>query len=71
VTLKVLVFFLFFAVTVGLAAPGLAASIFAGAKLGFSLVSSLLVLTVCNVPVAFLAMFLCRNMLQYAELNNQ
>lgn len=71
VTLKVLVFFLFFAVTVGLAAPGLALSIFAGAKLGLSLVPSLLVLTACNVPVAVLAMFLCRNMLQYAELNNQ
>lgn len=71
VTLKVLVFFLFFAVTLGLAAPGLAVSIFAGAKLGLSMVPALLVLTVCNVPVAFLAMFLCRNMLQCAELNNQ
>lgn len=71
VTLKVLIFFLFFAVTLGLAAPGIALAIFTGVKVGFSITQALLVLTVCNIPVAFLTLYLCRNMLQYAELNNQ
>ena len=71
VTIKVLIFFLFFAVALGLAAPGIALAIFSGIKIGFSVTQALLLLTACNLPVAFLALYLCRNMLQYAELNNQ
>lgn len=71
VTLRVLIFVLLFAVALGLAAPGCILAILAGVKAGFSMTQALLVLTACNVPTAFLALYLCRNMLQYAELNNQ
>lgn len=67
-----LAFLLFLLVAVGLAVPGVVAT--SVLSIVFHTGSPLVLLTavsVCNLPVSLLALFLCRNMLQYAELNNQ
>jgi hypothetical protein len=71
-TSKVLVFFLYFAVTLLLAAPGIAGvCVLAFAFDVTSAVILLGVLSVACVLTSLLALFLCRNMLQYAEMNYQ
>lgn len=75
---KGLALLFYFAVTIVLMLPGLALSILAGIfGAGIPILSSIsqnslimITLTVCNIPVALLAFFLCRNMLQYAEMNS-
>lgn len=68
VSSRVLVFFLFFVVTLGLAAPGVAVSLaLADVSSGAMLSADAL----ANAAASLTALFLCRNMLQYAELNNQ
>lgn len=72
VSSKVLIFFFYFLVLILLAVPGIAAGValsiltplpgFAGAFLGMAVI---------NVPVSLLVLYLCRNLLQYAELNNR
>lgn len=56
-----------------LSAPGAALAIVLSP--GFGVIGEnaaiLLSLIVCNIPVALLVFYLCRNMLQYAELNNR
>jgi hypothetical protein len=34
-------------------------------------VTMLLAMAICNIPVALFVLYLCRNILQYAELNNR
>lgn len=75
---KGLALLFYFVVIIVLVLPGLALSIlmaiFGSGIPILSAVSqnslTMLSLIVCNIPVALLAFFLCRNMLQYAELNS-
>ncbi len=74
VSSKVLVFFFYFFSLVVLAMPGIILA-FVLAALEFTILSTtvtiLLSLAVCNIPIALLVLYLCRNILQYAELNNR
>ena len=68
---KVLTFFLYFMVMVVLSAPGVALAMVISSNLlllseNFTI---FLVMAIVNIPVSLLVLFLCRNMLQYAELN--
>lgn len=67
VTSRVIVFFLFFCVAIGMMAPGIVLAVVSA----FKWKGALIVLTGCNVACSVLALFFCREMLQYAELNNQ
>lgn len=71
---KAIVMMLYIFVMLLLAAPGVVLAIVAGAA-GLVLISGMstafLIMTVCNVLASLLGFFLCRNMLQYAELNYQ
>ena len=67
---KGLILFFYFVALMLLAVPGIALGVvllglFPGA------IGMLLGMLVCNVPVALLVTFLCRNLLQYAELNGK
>ena len=67
-----LVFILLLLVTLGLALPGIAAAIAVSVLFWMeSSAAALAAVSVCNVLMSLLALFLCRNMLQYAELNQQ
>lgn len=70
---KTLVFLFYFIVLIVMVAPGIIAMVAVGST-GFVLLSgeftSLFILTLVNALVALLAIFLCRNMLAHAELNN-
>lgn len=68
---RMLVMLLFLAVFLGLALPGIVLSFIAALGWGFTAAGALGVLAAANLPMALLALFLCRNMLQYAEVNNQ
>ncbi len=65
-TSKVLIFFFYFLLLTFLALPGIVLAFLAGTETG-----ALLALLGANVPVALLVLFLCRNILQTAELNNR
>lgn len=71
---KAIVMMLYIFVMLLLAAPGVVLSIVAGVA-GLVIFSSMstafLIMTVCNVLLSLLGLFLCRNMLQYADLNYQ
>ena len=69
VTSRMLVVFLYFAVVAVLAAPGIVMAVVLIGLLGESVTVLMLSLTAANIPVSLLALFLCRNMLEYAELN--
>lgn len=70
---KSLVMLLYFALLAVMAAPGiLLAILLASINPVFTQNATVfLCLIVCNIPVSLLALFLCRNMLQYAELNQR
>lgn len=68
VTVKALIFLFYFLVLIIMAAPGVAAGIFAGFVMPEFL--ALLILAGVNVLVTLLAVFACRNILASAELNN-
>ena len=68
VTVKALIFLFYFIVLIIMAAPGVAAAIFAGMVMPEW--CALLVLAAANVLVALLGIFACRNILASAELNN-
>lgn len=74
VSTKVLVFFFYFLSLIIMALPGIALAIVLS-SLGVVLITDtftiLLALTVANAAVTLLVFYLCRNMLQYAELNNR
>ncbi|NLB17451.1 MAG: hypothetical protein GX825_01645 [Syntrophomonadaceae bacterium] len=68
---KIITLFLYIVVMVALAAPGVALAMAISSNLlllsgNFTI---FLVMTIVNIPVSLLVLFLCRNMLQYAELN--
>ncbi len=69
VTSKFLMIFFYLFLAVLMAAPGVIAAIVLGA-FGHSLALCIAAAGVLNLPMALLALFLCRNMLRYAELNN-
>lgn len=66
-TVKALIFLFYFVVLILMAAPGVAAAIFAGKVMPEW--CALLVLSGVNVLVALLGVFACRNILSSAELN--
>lgn len=69
---KVLIFFFYFLVLILLAAPGITAGIFLMAILPEWDLLPLIAGIFCgNLLCSLLALFLCRNLLQYAELNNR
>lgn len=68
---KVLVLLLYVVVMVVLAAPGVGLAMVISSHLvllseNFTI---FLVMAIVNTPVSLLTLYLCRNMLQYAELN--
>jgi hypothetical protein len=69
VTSRMLVVLLYFAAASLLAAPGIVLAVWLTGVLGESVAVLLLALTAANIPASLLALFLCRNMLEYAELN--
>lgn len=72
VTSRMLVLILLLLVTLGLALPGIVAVIAVSVLFWMeSSAAALAAVSVCNVLMSLLALFLCRNMLQYAELNQQ
>jgi len=68
---KMLTIFLYFLIMVVLAAPGLILAVLASSNLMLisENVTVFLMMAIANIPVSFLVLFLCRNMLQHAELN--
>lgn len=74
VSSKVLVFFFYVSALLILALPGIILALVLSA-LEITVLSgtmtTLTALTVCNIPIALLVLYLCRNILQYAELNNR
>ncbi|HHU22745.1 MAG TPA: hypothetical protein GXZ52_04915 [Clostridiales bacterium] len=69
---KALVILMYFVVMVLLAAPGIALAVVlsvTGSIFVSEDVTILASLIICNIPVSLLVIYLCRNMLQYAELN--
>lgn len=72
VSSKVLTFMFFFLSMAVLAAPGVVLAVvlnISGFVIASSTATSFLAMAVCNLPIAALVLFLCRNMLTYAELN--
>ena len=78
ITVKGLILAIYFLMLIVLSIPGIIAAIitgvffsvlFGGALSVYAV--SFLVLAICNILVGTLVIFLCRNMLQYAELNNK
>ena len=75
---KMVIMLLYILTMVILAAPGIVLAV-VGSAVGAALLPflagsaalPLLIMTVVNIPVGLLGLFLCRNMLQYAELNYQ
>lgn len=71
---KAVIMLLYMVLMLLLAAPGVILAIVAAAA-GLTVFSGIatgfLVITICNLLIALLSLFLCRNMLQYAELNYQ
>ena len=70
VSSKVLTLLFYFLLMLAIALPGIVAAIVLSA-LGVHPALCYAALAVLNVPMSLLALFLCRNMLQYAELNDQ
>ena len=71
---KAIVMMLYIFVMLLLAAPGVVLAIVASAAglVIFSGISTaFFIMTICNVLISLLGFFLCRNMLQYADLNYQ
>jgi hypothetical protein len=68
---KALVMFLYFFVMILMAAPGIVLAVVLTTLNAFANADAavLISLTVVNVPISLLVFYLCRNMLQFAELN--
>ena len=71
-TSRMLTLLAFILVIIGLCIPGIAAGamLMMGAAAGFENIGLLLGFIAANIPVAMLVLYLCRNMLQYTELND-
>lgn len=73
VTSKVLIFFFYFIVLLIMTVPGIVVGVilsFALPQLG-QLAPALIGISLVNVVISVLVLWLCRNLLQYAELNNR
>lgn len=71
--MKMLIFFFYMVVLVILLLPGIVAGVIlstAGLILFSEIFTVFLAMAVCNVLVTMLVIYLCRNILQYAELKN-
>ena len=71
---KAVIMLLYMVLMLLLAAPGVILAIVtaaAGLTVFSGIATGFLVITICNLLIALLSLFLCRNMLQYAELNYQ
>ena len=71
---KAIIMLLYVVTMLILAAPGVVLAILVSVFEIFALpgmTAAFLALTICNILVSLLSLFLCRNMLQYAELNYQ
>lgn len=73
VSSKALILFFYFVALLVMALPGVAVGAVLMAVLpeGFGFAGLFLGMTAVNVPISILVMYLCRNLLQYAELNNR
>lgn len=73
VSSKMMVLFFYFLALIVMALPGIAAGIGLMFLLpeSFGFAGMFLGMTAVNVPLSLLVMYLCRNLLQYAELNNR
>ncbi len=68
---KVLVVFVYFIMNVVFALPGIIAAVVLGTYLPFNLEFAFFALAVVNLIVAAVALFLSRNILEYADYNNK
>lgn len=69
---KTLIFLFYFLVLLVMAIPGIAACVvFAIWVPAWEVAAGLLAMTVVNAAIAVLVLWLCRNLLQYAELNSR
>lgn len=68
-----LVMLLYFALLAVMAAPGVVLAAVLGSMYQGAVQNAVVFLSLmaCNIPVSLLVLFLCRNMLQYAELNQR
>ena len=69
VNTKALIFIFYFVVEILICAPGIIAAVLLS-EAGFPLWLSLVSLAAANALLALLAVFLCRGILNYAELKN-
>ena len=72
VSSKTLIFLFYFLVLIVMALPGIAACVAVSILLpALGVAGALLALAAVNAAIAVLALWLCRNLLQYAELNSR
>lgn len=68
---KVLVMLMYVVISLVIMAPGAALALIGGIGWDFGTVGMLLLTVAGNLPASLLVLFLCRNLLEYAELNNR
>lgn len=68
---RVLVLLMYLAISLVIMAPGVALALVGGLGWDFGAVGMLLLTVVGNLPASLLVLFLCRNLLECAELNNR
>ncbi|MPN21917.1 hypothetical protein SDC9_169299 [bioreactor metagenome] len=68
---RALVLLLYLAISLMIMAPGVALALVGGLGWGLGTVGMLLLTAVGNLPASLLVLFLCRNLLQYAELSSR
>lgn len=70
---KVIIMFLYILVMIVLAAPGIIIAIFTASSINIldPIIAGLFITFIWNVLISGFIIFLCRNILTYAELNNR
>lgn len=68
---RVLIMLMYLAIAVAIMLPGVVLASVAGVGWGFSAAGMLLLMAAGNLPMSLLVFFLCRNLLECAELSNQ
>ena len=72
VTNKALIFLFYFLALLLMAIPGIVVGVILSFLfLAFPLIAALAGMSIVNVAISVLVLWLCRNLLQYAELNNR
>lgn len=74
VSTKMLIFFFYFVSLIVMALPGVGLAVLLSLlqiQLISAVITTMLTLSLCNVAVTILVFYLCRDVLQYAELNNR